>query len=146
MENTQPAFQPAETYKMNPEVKALWLSRLRDPNVKQGPGALKTRDGSYCCLGLLCEIHKEVTGGPEWGTTPLPEKIYMGQLQVLPTEVMEWAGLRTSFGSTGQAIVIEGEAIAINLTSLNDGLYHGASVIIRPHSFPEIADFIEANL
>lgn len=47
---------------MNPRVKALWLARLRDPASKQARGQLMTNEG-MCCLGHLCEIHRQETDG-----------------------------------------------------------------------------------
>lgn len=43
---------------MNADLKTRWVEALRSCKYPQGPGAL-CRDGSYCCLGVLCEIAKE---------------------------------------------------------------------------------------
>ncbi len=46
---------------MNPEVKAKWVAALRSGKFTQGRSALKTVDGGYCCLGVLCEINGDLT-------------------------------------------------------------------------------------
>jgi hypothetical protein len=41
---------------MDATIKAQWVAALRSGDYTQGQGSLKTRDGSYCCLGVLCAI------------------------------------------------------------------------------------------
>ena len=43
---------------MTPELKAQWIAALRSGEYTQGRGALKTGDGGYCCLGVLCIVLK----------------------------------------------------------------------------------------
>lgn len=96
---------------MNPEAKRAWLEKLRSKKFKQGIGALKivtevegedTRV-EYCCLGILCEAAVDA------GVIPAPDiknREFAGasvhyqafgiddwRSDVLPHEVMEWAGL-----------------------------------------------------
>ena len=33
-----------------------WIARLEDPTTKQGKNMLLKKDGSMCCLGVLCDI------------------------------------------------------------------------------------------
>lgn len=42
--------------KLNPEVKAEWLKRLRSGEYTQGGGKLRDGLNRYCCLGVLCDI------------------------------------------------------------------------------------------
>ena len=66
----------------------------------QTTGKLKSVDGSYCCLGVLCDIYHNETGLGKW------EKTYdISDIQLtynvdvfdcgglLPTSVMMWADL-----------------------------------------------------
>jgi hypothetical protein len=41
---------------MNPEVKQKWVAALRSGNYEQGKNYLKTFNGKFCCLGVLCDI------------------------------------------------------------------------------------------
>lgn len=41
---------------MAPELKAKWIAALRSGEYRQGRHALRKADGSYCCLGVLCEV------------------------------------------------------------------------------------------
>jgi hypothetical protein len=42
--------------KLDPEVKAAWLQALRSGEYEQGTEMLRTRNDTYCCLGVLCEL------------------------------------------------------------------------------------------
>lgn len=41
---------------MDAVLKQKWIDALRSGKYKQGKSYLKTKDGKYCCLGVLCEI------------------------------------------------------------------------------------------
>lgn len=49
---------------MTPELKALWIAALRSGDYKQGTGALRNPDNTWCCLGVLGHItdHREGLG------------------------------------------------------------------------------------
>jgi hypothetical protein len=75
--------------KMNPEVKRVWINELRSGRYKQTDGALR-RKGSYCCLGVLCDMSK----ASKWEATPLGwEHKYGGMAGLPPASVREWAEL-----------------------------------------------------
>lgn len=40
---------------MDAKIKILWLSALRSGVYPQGMGRLRRHDGSFCCLGVLCD-------------------------------------------------------------------------------------------
>lgn len=48
---------------MNPEIKKRWIEALRGGKYKQGVGCLRSTENEYCCLGVLCDITKQETGG-----------------------------------------------------------------------------------
>lgn len=51
---------------MKQEWKDKWVAALRSGEYKQGIGHLQTKDGGFCCLGVLCDVvHKELGIG-EW--------------------------------------------------------------------------------
>lgn len=41
---------------MTPDLKTNWLAALRSGDFKQGTGHLRSAQGGYCCLGVLCEV------------------------------------------------------------------------------------------
>ena len=42
---------------MNKKLKPKWVNALRSDDFQQGMGVLRTRDGKFCCLGLLRYIN-----------------------------------------------------------------------------------------
>ena len=73
-----------------------WVSALRSGEFQQGRGVLRL-DGKYCCLGVLCELHRRETGGPEWArNSRYDRESYLDELCGLPEAVREWAGLPDS--------------------------------------------------
>lgn len=112
---------------MNAEVKKLWIEALRSGEYEQGRGRLKTANNGYCCLGVLCELHREaVEGSWEESDNDNIGSFYEGQRYSLPKLVMKWAGLNECNPRVGYA----------SLETLNDS---GVP-------FPEIANYIEAAL
>ena len=43
---------------MTPELKAQWIAALRSGEYTQGYNHLRTENGYYCCLGVLCMVLK----------------------------------------------------------------------------------------
>lgn len=41
---------------MRAELKKEWLEALRSGKYKQGESRLRTKEGGYCCLGVLCDV------------------------------------------------------------------------------------------
>lgn len=115
------------TTKMNPEVKAKWTAALRSGDYTQGEGALKSHEGKYCCLGVLCDLHAKEHQGT-WKNDGRSVDGYLGSLFILPDEVQAWAGCEKS-----NPTVMQGQKA---LSTLND---HGKS-------FAEIADIIDEQL
>lgn len=108
---------------MNQEIKTKWIAALKSGEYKQGTGYLK-KDGKYCCLGVLCDLHAKETGN---SFTPSEE--YLKQIRILPIEVKNWAGLINNYGR------FESNDLPYDtLWQLND---------MAGFSFPEIADIIE---
>jgi len=127
-------------HKMNQRIKEEWVALLEHGDLKQCINDLHdTKEGSFCCLGVLCEIAvaEGVTLKDEAGQ-------YGGKnndgfrnepqfrAQFLPSEVYKWAGLEDSNPSIYRP---DGEPIT-PLAVLND----------NGKTFPEIAKLIEENL
>lgn len=113
--------------KMNEEVKPLWLNALRNGEFTQGKGVLRDTNDRYCCLGVLCELYARHSGEDvSWDSDPAPYS-FLGEVQLLPEEVMDWAGIEFPIGE----VLIDGSYTT--LAYENDNGY----------TFAEIADLIE---
>jgi hypothetical protein len=131
---------------VNEEIKAQWVQALRSGEYKQGQGALRSDDNTYCCLGVLCDLAVK-DGKAHWFKKELRtfdgygnqsgRKLEEGWRVLdrdgghdggVPTKIIvEWAGLE-------QAHPLLGDSGAIGL---NDG---------ERASFERIADLIEEHL
>ena len=122
---------------MNQEIKKKWLKALRSGGYKQTRGKLKSRNGSFCCLGVLCDIQ-----GAKW-KYDAPTKIYeidVGHDGPNPSEEGE-PPYHMRHGLSGTQVN--------RLMLMNDGEKGSVFSNIPPsreHSFSEIADYIEKNL
>jgi len=77
---------------MKQEIKQRWIDALRSGEYPQTMGKLRD-EGGYCCLGVLCELAVEdgiiappTQAAQGWWT-------YGSQVDLLPSGVMDWAGL-----------------------------------------------------
>lgn len=118
---------------MNPEVKEKWLAALRSGDYTQTRTALY-KDGSYCCLGVLCEIAVQ-EGVPlqvrETSIMDTMYKYYNDESGLLPYEVQTWAGLINRNPNTTESP----EGYPRSMAELNDNGW----------TFEEIADVIERD-
>lgn len=107
------------------EVAEAWVSALRSGEYKQGKGAL-SRDGKYCCLGVLCEIAVnnglDVEVESDDGYT-----YYDGNRAFLPGRVVKWSGMNNEFATAMVGVD------RLDLVDMNDA----------SESFETIADVIE---
>lgn len=116
---------------MNQDVKGAWLAALRSGEYQQGRGQLRDQSGRMCCLGVLCDLHHKAGLGA-WHS----DGWYGNACDLPPDFVVEWADLpddNPEIGDTSRTLAI-----------YNDGEI-GESYL-RPHTFAEIADLIEAHL
>lgn len=119
-----------QTTIMNSEIKKLWITALRSGEYKQTIGVLKDEldeDGtSFCCLGVLCDIHSKQSNDCEWGEMD----DYEGESSALPDMVQKWSGVITHSG-----FYYDEAGLQQNLAHKNDA----------GMSFIEIADIIEKH-
>jgi hypothetical protein len=115
---------------MKERVKNKWVKALRSGEYKQGHNRLLTvdynSDESFCCLGVLCEIHAQETGG--YWKDGVGTWEYSNKSDILPDSVREWSGVRDA----------NGRAAGLNrsLAFINDS---------GQHDFNQIADVIEKH-
>jgi hypothetical protein len=128
---------------MKIEIKKLWTAALRSGEFKQGYSRLRYKeDGNrWCCLGVLCELHRQVTGLGRWRglTYKLPDGDQSSHC--LPYGVAEWAGLPICEDSVGTKFSSNPDAGGWSLSAWNDGA--GPA---QAKDFNEIADLIEEHL
>jgi hypothetical protein len=122
---------------MDPRIKELWIAALESGEYKQGRGVLRDGD-AFCCLGVLCDLHRKETGGGEWLSK---NEFDCLQLAIIPSSattyvssvpsnslwpVQSWAGLKSRDPSVAGS----------SLSYLND----------NGSSFKEIAEIIRREL
>ncbi len=112
---------------MKKHIKKLWVDALRSGKYKQGFKELKTQEGSFCCLGVLCDLHRKTCRNKKYKWSYTNRRLYLGEQLVLPTAVQKWAGLNEKVPK------VNGEYLAI----LND---------IRDFTFKQIAHQINKYL
>jgi len=123
--------------KMNKRVKKKWLWWLRSGRYDQARTRLLKEDmsgnASFCCLGVLCNIHAEETGKGYWEHNRYySDGASAGGVSVqLPSEVVDWAGL-----SQESPRVTDSAYELRSLANMND----------NGMTFDEIADIIEEQL
>ncbi len=84
---------------MYSRIKKMWIRELNKTTIRQGFRALRYANGSMCPLGVLCLLYERDT----WNriTTAKKDIPYCfigkrGNVQTLPKEVREWAGVSSS--------------------------------------------------
>lgn len=119
---------------MKKTVKKKWLEALRSKKYTQGTGELKSDDNKFCCLGVLCEIHRKTMKSKKykWGIIYGSKYGYTngngGNSKVLPDFVRKWAGL--------DCVNPIPKARKYSLAGFND----------NGRTFKQIADIIEKGL
>jgi len=113
---------------MKEDIAEQWCKALRSGEYEQGKCQLRQGEG-FCCLGVLCDLAVKAGLG-EWnkGTYRHTAGECAGDFgdAGLVLGVQQWSGIQTYYGQVGDN----------NLTGMNDD---GVG-------FPEIADFVEANV
>ncbi len=112
---------------MDRETRDKWVVALKSGLYKQGESFLK-RDGRYCCLGVLCEVTNPPGWDPAGGEIKYVESSDGENEEYADDQELPFVTLDHFELSTDQAG---------DLMDMNDCL---------GKSFPEIADWIEANI
>lgn len=138
--------------KMNPEIKAKWVSALRSGEYKQGRGRLRSPQDGFCCLGVLCDLAVKENVAEWRAQSPNGEIIArMGDgdcvwscrtgdysmNDVLPYGVSRWAGL----GDFDDLFINK-----VNIDDVPDGQWISYLNDQYGLSFDQLADLIESNL
>lgn len=117
---------------MRRDIATKWAEALRSGEYRQCKEVLQRGTGGFCCLGVLCDLHRQAKGG-EW-VGPQPHTvgglIYQPaeggeDYSMLPEAVRDWAGLRSHNPSANGEL----------LTVMND----------EGREFRDLADLIETR-
>ena len=127
---------------MNKRIKKKWIAALRSGEYVQGRGAMLTTDedgnDSFCCLGVLSNIHAEETGGCWVAGRKTEISSYCAIFGTLPPEVRDWADLSEADPRMGEH--------RYHLSDYNDGNGFGnGSNKFGQMTFKQIATMIEKS-
>ena len=111
---------------MKKTVANKWVKALRSGKYEQGKLYLLS-NGSYCCLGVLCEIAPKSLKIEKYIIENNAN--FDGNASLLPEKVQKWAAMYSEYGDNKKVG-------APSLASMNDS---------GSWNFEEIADYIEEN-
>lgn len=112
------------------EARKVWVDALRSGEYKQGYNRLETAQGTYCCLGVACDLYIKHEGDLTRTVDEYNVVIFGDQTAILPDRVCEWLDLKP-WGDLKTPI-----EYMTTLTRLNDSL---------SCDFRQIADVIESG-
>ena len=89
--------------RMRPAVKERWLEALKSGKYQQGTEYL-SKNGEFCCLGVLCDLYREVRHRGRWDdgymyNVFVPRKGARGASKFLPPAVQKWSGINSTLGN-----------------------------------------------
>lgn len=95
-----------------------WALKLESGEYPQGSGYLNAW-GNFCCLGVLCEMAVEAGVIPP-GTSEFYNPVhYSHNSQVLPMDVVEWAGMLSSDGEyPGGQLTTDNDQNGVSFTEI----------------------------
>lgn len=132
---------------MDRVIAGLWVDALRSDRYCQTAGVLRgpangnPADIGFCCLGVLCDLHRVMVNKQTGESTARwddEEGYQCGRYSskaVLPENVARWAGV-DSYNPKFLRLRNDGHETAVYLSEMNDA----------GKSFEEIADAIEGNV
>lgn len=109
--------------KSREELRRLWVIGLRSGEYRQGKSWLKTPDGAYCCLGVLCEI-AGILGddGQVIGTRP-------SSVGIMPADFAEHMGMTQNgmhrHGGSSKQLTIMNDQLGFSFRQIADAIETG---------------------
>ena len=79
---------------MNKRIQQMWVKALLSGKFEQQKGRLKGKDNKRCCLGVLCEIHRQEFPENKWFGRH--KTLYMNDSYLLSDQILDWAALDDS--------------------------------------------------
>lgn len=91
---------------MKKHIKAEYIAALRSKKYPQGTDTLKNIHGEFCFLGVLCQMYAEQFGiSWEEDEDKVFDPEFLGETELLPQAVAEWAGIERDPKIEGRRIV-----------------------------------------
>ena len=123
-----------KSVKLDPVIKKQWVAALRSGSYKQGMEELRPTPDTFCCYGVLCNLH--AIAHPEVAKYETDFDFYLG-IDTMPAEtVMLWA--------TGGAACRAGELPKVSIPGAGFLCLEGHND--KGVSFADIATAIETQL
>lgn len=126
------------TKEQQAENRAKWTAALRSGDYLQGQGKLRNESGSYCCLGVACDLATQDGVGQWRGRVFISSEGFNASGVELTNEVTEWLGLASTVGFLTEPVTYTDRKgyrrTAQALTTANDE---------GDFTFDQIADLIE---
>lgn len=122
---------------MDAKLKARWVTALRSGEYRQGYFSLRTNLGSYCCLGVLCDLVDPNGWDDNLYVSPNDPDDFSGHL--IPATLAEALGLMwdQEANQNGYLDIVDRDGVRVSLANLNDS---------GELTFSQIADMIENKL
>lgn len=123
-----------------------WVDALRSGRFAQGPGALRTNTGLWCCLGVACQLAAESDDKLDQPNLRMPDTNYSygGQLAYLPVSVVDWLGLDDAVRESHASDENDKTSFGYDIALHHEGEIWGAAEMNDDHiSFGAIAAAIE---
>lgn len=112
---------------MNEDIKREWVADLRSGEIHKTKSQLR-RGNRMCVAGVLCNIHAK--HHPDIAVKQTSKSKYMGEREIIPVEVANWAGI-----SQAPKLTFDGRLHKIYELNDDKGL-----------TFKQLADLIEKQL
>jgi hypothetical protein len=110
---------------MNSTIKKKWIAALRSGEYTQGKKQLHTKEGSFCCLGVLCDLYLKEKGlvWEEDSDGEGYELVYGDRryITIPPLNVREWAGLEPDMNSyRGDSLIKHNDELGSDFNEIAD--------------------------
>jgi len=106
---------------MNQDVKEKWIEALESGTYEQARNCLKSKDGAFCCLGVLCDLYLKSNESRSWSwRDDLGVFSLFGDTTILPTAVSKWAGLDSDNPMVFDKHKDDESIYQVTLSDLND--------------------------
>lgn len=86
---------------MKQEIADKWITALLSGEFEQGQRLLHSGN-KFCCLGVLCKLYADATGIQGVRLPNYDITRYHELTEVLPIQVMNWAGMHSAVGVLGE--------------------------------------------
>ena len=91
------------------DARLAWIEALESEEYVQGHGALRAYGGTYCCLGVACDLSMRIEGEGEWYDSGEDDSLdFLGGRAFLPDQVQKWLGWEGNRGDLSNGDCLSG--------------------------------------